>query len=117
MDSYGISLLTHACIRGDFQIVRLLIESGVKVNMQNHRGLSALMAAVSNGDNDIVMYPFNQSANIEMVDQHERPALDWAKSKKQLTTVSLLEKQNLQDSVCLAIINKNGAKGVKCITG
>ena len=67
MYSPGVSLLHQACILGDFQTVKLLVEKGADVTMVTWSNLSPLLLATTCGHFDVAQLLLLAGANVEDV--------------------------------------------------
>ncbi|CAH1999900.1 unnamed protein product [Acanthoscelides obtectus] len=79
------------------KIIKLLVEKGANVKSINHKRMTALMLAASNGHLVAVKYLLPLS-NKDAVDNQGWNALYWAVSTNQIETVSYLLEQNLDYS-------------------
>ena len=59
----GISVLHQACILGNLELMRLLIENGADVHQKNFEGLTPLHLTVVHGNFDAAMYLINQGVD------------------------------------------------------
>jgi ankyrin repeat protein len=71
----GMTPLMAASITGDRDIVRQLLESGVKVNLRDRDGQTALMNAVRYGHGEIANMLLINGAKMDMRDRYGRTAL------------------------------------------
>jgi len=60
------------------EAVRLCHELGMDLNQQNSMGLTALMGAANRGSDDIIRYLVDNGADLSLLDNENRSALDWA---------------------------------------
>ena len=87
-----VSLLMAACIRGQIDIVQLLLNRGAKVNFSNIHGATALMHATKWGDVGIVKLLLDHGVAIDMFDDKEQTALVFAVKRGSSEIVQLLLK-------------------------
>jgi ankyrin repeat protein len=71
-------------------MVKLLLERGANVNIQDESGNAALHYAASAGKKDIVKYLLEQGADATVVNAKEQKALDYATIKGFNEIASLL---------------------------
>jgi ankyrin repeat protein len=101
VDLHGRTILMHACISGDMDLVRLLIlnKDGVSqktsiarvaINAVDNDGVSALMYASMEGHWSLVSILVISGANVAIKDNAGRTALHWAASQGTPSTVSAL---------------------------
>jgi len=74
----GVNALMGACMNGNIEVVRLLLEQDVRVNQQDAQGQTALMHASKGGFPDIVALLISRNAKLEIKDQFGRTALTLA---------------------------------------
>jgi ankyrin repeat protein len=72
------------------EIVRLLLERGIDVNVQNRKGVSALMIAAEKGKLDVVESLIVAGANLNLKDSENFTALDHAVNEGQADVARLL---------------------------
>lgn len=61
------------------EAVKLCRELGMDVNQQNSMGITALMGAANRGSDAIIQYLVAEGADLTLLDNEKRSALDWAK--------------------------------------
>jgi len=61
------------------EAVKMCFELGMDVNQQNSMGLTALMGASNRGSDGIIRFLVDQGADLTLLDNENRSALDWAK--------------------------------------
>jgi uncharacterized protein len=61
------------------EAVKLCLELGMDVNQQNSMGITALMGAANRGSDAIIQYLVDNGADLTLLDNENRSALDWAK--------------------------------------
>ena len=90
--SSGETALTKACgERGSAASVALLLEIGVPVEAQNRNGRTALMKAAASGQVDVVEMMLSANANVFVVDNAGRTALDWARLARKGHVTKMIE--------------------------
>lgn len=72
--------------------VRILLEAGAKVGLQNSAGRTALMFAAMNGDTESIELLLNAGANTALRDVTDKTARDWALAEGHDEAASLLDK-------------------------
>jgi len=96
-DSIGNTALMEACEYGHLEIVKLLIEKGADVNLDNNFGITALMYASKKGYLKIIELLLKNDADINYQDNYGKnsayTALIYACKEGQLETVKLLLKK------------------------
>jgi ankyrin repeat protein len=63
------------------EAVKLCVELGMDVNATNSMGLTALMGAANRGSNTIIEYLVAQGARLDMKDNQQRTAYNWAQGE------------------------------------
>ena len=61
------------------EAVKLCRSLGMDVNQKNSMGINALMGAANRGSDSIINYLVEQGADLTVLDNEKRSALDWAK--------------------------------------
>lgn len=89
--AYGFALL-YASGNGHLEIVKLLIEDGANVNLQNGFDSTALHAAASRGYDEIVLLLLEKGANVSLKDATGENAHQMAVRHGKLTTAALIAK-------------------------
>ncbi len=108
-DKKGYTPLMWAALKGNEDIVKLLIDSGANPNTKNYRakGITALMLATKKGNYPIVRYLVNHGANINMKTGGGMTALKIAYHQKYGKIARLLEdiqhKQKKMNKLFVAI--------------
>jgi uncharacterized protein len=87
--AHGLSLLFHAAIGGNDDLVKLLTSLGAPFDEADGRS-SALHAAAGRGDVEIVQYLLAQGANFESLDHENRTPLDVAEATGQDATAAAI---------------------------
>jgi ankyrin repeat protein len=77
----GESLLHHAVKNGHLSMVKLLIERGANINIQDESGNSALHYAAANGKKDVIKYLLENNADPQLVNVKEQKAIDYSNIK------------------------------------
>ncbi len=75
----GTTALTRACIEGQFDVVKLLVEEGALLECETSRGYTPLICAVTRGWQEIAMFLANAGALIEYKNHLNKTALTWAR--------------------------------------
>jgi len=89
----GSTALMWAAIGGHAEIVRVLIDKGVAIDIQDDGGWTTLMYAAWNGRTEIVRLLIDKGAAIDIQDDGST-ALMWARQKGHTEIVRLLSKKN-----------------------
>ena len=71
-------------------MVAALLENGVRVDLLDHEGNTALLLAVATGSVEVIEFLLRKGADIDAVDSHGRSALDIAKEKRHWAVGDLL---------------------------
>jgi ankyrin repeat protein len=76
---YGRSsaLILAACYSRS-NIVKLLLDKGADVNLQDHLGYTALMLAAKNGNEDIIDLLLEKGALLDLINDNNKIAIDLA---------------------------------------
>jgi len=74
IDHKGNTPLIWAVSEGRGDIVRLLVDSGADVNIQNFEGVTALYLAVERGDTEICTYLMENGANVNIQNENGQSA-------------------------------------------
>jgi ankyrin repeat protein len=76
--THRITPLMNAVVGGNLQIVKLLVENGADLNLQDSNGITALIHAVLHKNTAIVKYLVESGANIDIQDNETLNALFYA---------------------------------------
>ena len=101
---YGHTALIYAVIDGHLEMVKLLINSGVDINIINNCGDTALMLAAYNGHLEIVKVLINNGVDMNIINKYGNTTLMWAACRGTLNIVKIL----LNHDADVNIINKGG---------
>ena len=82
--------LILACERADVDIVKMLVDSGAQVNLQNKDGMTALMACARSGNKSIAGALMSAGANIRIQDKRGNMVGDYAKSGGRADLISYI---------------------------
>lgn len=74
-DTWGYTLLHHACMNGERQIAELLIENGADVNAKSVIGITPLHAAAGRGHADVARLLLDKNADINAADNQSATPL------------------------------------------
>ena len=85
-----VTLLTAAAYGGQGAIVRMLLQRGASVNLQDSLGLTALMNAAARGHTTTVQVLLDAKADASLQAESGNKALMWAESQKHTATAQLL---------------------------
>lgn len=77
----GESLLHLAAKSGHLSMLKLLLEKGADVNIQDESGNTALHYTAANGKKDIVKFLLEKSADTSIVNVKEQKAIDYSNIK------------------------------------
>lgn len=61
------------------EAVKMCRELGMDVNQKNSMGITALMGAANRGSDDIIQFLVDEGADLTVLDNENRSALDWAR--------------------------------------
>lgn len=90
--SWASSPLSEAAKNGHASAVRLLVEKGALINLQNGKNLNTpLLDAIQKGHNDVVIALVEMNADVSIVDWRGSSPMDWARDRKLVNVVRLLE--------------------------
>jgi hypothetical protein len=105
--------IIDAARRGRTDVVKLLLDKGTNVDMQNNYGQTALMWAASEGHTEIVKLLLDKGANPVIKDKNGKTALYFAKNDeiKKLLNSPLGPLGNLVD---VTIVKGDAIQNVKC---
>jgi len=77
----GESLLHVATKKGNLSMVKLLIEGGANINIQDESGNTPLHYSAANGKKDVVKYLLDNKADASIVNVKEQKAIDYSNVK------------------------------------
>lgn len=83
--------LMGATVKGNEQLVALLLENGADTNLTNQDGITALMYAVQFKNPKIIKLLLQHNANKTLVDNEGRTAFEYAVFTKQDEIINLLK--------------------------
>ena len=86
----GATLLMAAAVRGQEAMVRMLLQRGASINLQDFNGWTALMAATLGGHTRIVQVLLDAKADASLQKSDGKTALMLAAQAKHAATVQLL---------------------------
>ena len=86
----GMTLLVAAAVGGQEAMVRMLLQRGASVNLQNILGITALMAAATKGHTTTVQALLDAKADASLQDSGASTALMYAEHYKHTETAQLL---------------------------
>jgi len=75
VDDSKTTPLMHASSRGFIEIVKVLVENGAKLNLQNIHGYSALIRACINKFPEVIKYLIEKGADVNLIDKDGDNAL------------------------------------------
>lgn len=96
---HGASAMHAASQTGKKIIVRMLLNRGAKVNLQNNNGDTALMAAAFNGHSDVVKILVQAGAVVNHQNQADETALSLAREERRKKVIQLLVHLGARDIV------------------
>ena len=73
-------LIEKGAYKGDFEIVKQCIESGVDIEIKDYAGRTALFHAARWGHTEIVRYLISKGANVNVVDNKGRRPKAWRRN-------------------------------------
>jgi ankyrin repeat protein len=85
----GFSPLILACYRGNNEVAKFMIESGVDINVVSDMG-TALMACIVKGNNEMATFLIQQKANLNLTDNQGTTALMYAVQFKNIAVLKSL---------------------------
>jgi tetratricopeptide (TPR) repeat protein len=88
------SAIVIATLHNNYQIIKLIIDSGGDVNHANSEGVTALIVASTKGYNDILEYLLMNGANVNHKNKYNETALFAACVKNQIETIRILLNHN-----------------------
>lgn len=95
LDESGDSLLMAACIKGNPEIVRYLVDNGADINFKRYGDkYTCLMEAVVANNLAVVEYLLQHGANINDVNDIDKTALDLAKNPEMANLFKKVAKIN-----------------------
>ena len=94
VDEDGMTALMWACINGNIEVVKLLLENGADVNLVEKYSYNALICACFNGYTEIVKLLLEYNADVNMVNKWGMTALMWAEQNESTEIIELLNKHN-----------------------
>lgn len=89
-DADGNTPLIVACEKDYAEIVKTLINAGAKVNLQNNKGMSALMACAINGNKEIAKDLMKAGANRYLKDKDGYLVGDYASRGNHVDMISFI---------------------------
>lgn len=89
-DEKNISLLSKAVEKGDWSIVKVLLEKGADVNVMSSAGLPLITELAKNGHAELIELFLQNGADIHLASASGRTALYEAALNNQLKTIKLL---------------------------
>lgn len=93
-DEQGFSALGVAAFLGDFQVIKLLLENGAKVNLAEPKhGNTALMFTAAKGNIDVMDALLAAGASVEKLNSYDVNAMDIALMNKQYDAAKYLIKK------------------------
>ena len=90
VDKYRINALMFACMRGNIEALKLLLQYNADVNFANEDGYTALMCACSSSYTEIVKLLLEANADVNTVDKYGRSALKIAELYERTEAIELL---------------------------
>ena len=113
---YGSKIiLLSASLKGQLEVVRLLLDRGVDPNLKNTSGKTALLSASEKGQLEAVRLLLNGGADPNLQDIYGKTALIWASEKGHLEVVRLLldreadpDLRDMNRMTALMLAAKNG---------
>jgi len=71
----GGEQLLRACMRDDYDMVRLLVDNGADMNIRDDDGMTPLMVCLNRGNTDMSAYLISKGANLDVKDEYGNTAL------------------------------------------
>jgi ankyrin repeat protein len=98
-EQYGATLLIMAAAGGQEAMVRMLLQRGASVNLQNSVGGTALMIAALNGHTTIAQALLDAKADVSLQTTDGSTALMLAEQRKHTATAQLLRQHAKRQTV------------------
>lgn len=87
----GVTIFMYSADHA-IELLKVLIENGAAVNLQDEEGFTALMLAARSGDNPkVVNFLLAKGADAKAVNCEKKTALDFARESKNAETIKILE--------------------------
>lgn len=106
VDEWGKNAFMYACMKGNTESVKLLLEADADVNVVDRYGCNAFMYACMNGKTEVVKLLLKENADVNVVDELGRTPLNIAEQYHRTTIVELLNNHNKPNNYIMA----NGQK-------
>ena len=110
----GSTALIYAAEDGSSGMVKLLLENGAGINIQNNKGTTALIAATLDGHSDVVRILLDNEADVNMQDNNRNTALIVASQDGHAETVKELLRHK---KIKVNVQNKNGSTALILAAG
>ncbi|MCF7900245.1 ankyrin repeat domain-containing protein [Candidatus Babeliales bacterium] len=92
-NSYGMTALIFAAVKGHDGCVQLLLDTPcINVNAQNTYGQTALICAATHGMEPCVQLLLDHKASIEIQDNENQSAYNWAITRRHQAIANMLKK-------------------------
>lgn len=100
-----------ACVNGNFNIVKLLVENEANLNVQDNDGNTPLIKSIESGQEHLVKYLLDNGADPNITDLAHNSALHWAFMTESMIAIDALMSsrkcnytlRNQKDETCLHI--------------
>jgi hypothetical protein len=103
------TLLMAAVCGGQETMVRMLLQRGASVNLQDPNGFTALMGAAGNGHTTIVQALLDAKADASLRDIDGSTALMWAEQRKHTAVAQLLQQHAKRQTEAAAAVVRAAA--------
>jgi hypothetical protein len=92
-NQFGSFALNSAAVKNNLELLRLLIDSGGNVNLQSWSGDTPLICATkyAGGKEKTVTLLLDAGSDVSLKDEDGKTALDYAREKRQVKEIELLE--------------------------
>ncbi|TNV79148.1 hypothetical protein FGO68_gene16551 [Halteria grandinella] len=90
-DAYGRTPLAEACVQGNEEIVRILLQAGANVNIHNKYQNTPLIAAAYNNHQNIVTMLLEHKADIMKQNYEQKTCLKMAEDMQHVQLVDVLD--------------------------
>ena len=105
----GMTLLIAAAMAGQEAMVRMLLQRGASINLQNNPdGITALINAAIGGHTRTVQVLLDAKADASLQERNGRTALMWAEQEKCIATAQLLRQHAKRQAAEETVMQERG---------